>query len=1158
MFDQLNAFYQRQARSRGEETPPVITPSSEQLPVIAGPLRPTLVVAGAGAGKTWVMSMRVLHLVSHHGVAPSQILGLTFSRKAAAELGANIAGRLGELKEAIETSGSSPQAQSQPLLELDDMEVEASTYNSFAAQIVREYGALIGVEPQTQVIRATRSYQVVDHLVRNWTGDLPDMSVATICEDVLSLESNILDHRLSLEEYEISLRTWLTNLAARRFAKLSALGKIQETFQAQLMLLPLVQAYRDYKRQHQLMDFSDQLAMAYRIVTEFEEIALQIRQRYAAVLLDEFQDTSVMQMDLLSTLFKDMPVTAVGDPNQSIYGFRGASSASLALFGEKFCSDPTSLEQRSLTQARRNYEAVREAANEVAKPLRAYSASLGVNVPPLTAVEGSADSKQADTDRGLVSVAFCGSDRDEAEVIARTIRAWRQREQKTRTTVKAERYAVLAPKWKDLETIREALVNHGIPCIISGYGELLLNPVITDLRAALAAAVDTKDSASAIRLLTNWGMDPDDLKSLHRHARKLTQARGTEGRAHVSLLDAVDHYLQEPTASGNLASERPKLSDAGQRAVSVIASRLRKLRRFLDQPLVHLMTQAVRIFDIDIDGAHDLVTEAEATEAVNQFIDLAWEFANEEEATAAAFLSWLQLMEEHEKLPPIASNVDPLAVELMTIHQSKGLEWDRVVVAATGVKTRSRADERKFEDGEEILAARENNSWMGKRGEIPFFLRQDRQLIHPQTGQKIDLLPQPPSLEEEDYKKLYVAYGRELAHHARREQRCRDYVAYTRAAKELLITGSWYTNLAVTPNLAGDDLVQLLSLQIARELTVEQIWNEDNNAPTPLLRRCPHRNPNTAAHTESYPTAAGAIRQSLEALGAQVEDKLTVDPQPVTQLQQVETALQNLDLKPNSDLYQWILAVAKQHLLHKNNAGEPTDLQVQVSHLSASSAGYFLADPQDFALSIRRPLPQEPSDALTLGTAFHQWAEKWCGQAGQISPVGESETADATMGTTPEANLSFAEVPHHLRSQVEHFAKIAVALFGDKPANVEAVEAPFAVRIGGINVRVQVDLLLREGDGLKVVDWKTSAPPQEGKLGRARQYAVQMEIYRRAVSSAYQLDPSKVGVELVFLGGHSPLAQRVVSLEKLNQLLPDFDFESEWKQASGAVEDTYS
>src|SRR6478735_12253067 len=170
---------------------------------------------------------------------------------------------------------------------------------------------------------------------------------------------------------------------------ISAIGRRAE-------LLGLVEAYRALKGELGLMDFSDQIALAARLAQERPEVGAVEREKFRVVLLDEYQDTSVAQALMLTRLFSGPdegrglghPVTAVGDPNQAIYGWRGASVSNISEFPEAFPSAAGSAASYPLTVNRRSDTAILDTANELAAELYALRPELLPLEPKPDAADG--------------------------------------------------------------------------------------------------------------------------------------------------------------------------------------------------------------------------------------------------------------------------------------------------------------------------------------------------------------------------------------------------------------------------------------------------------------------------------------------------------------------------------------------------------------------------------------------------------------------------------------------------------------------------------------------------------------------------------------------------------------------------------------------------
>lgn len=289
------------------------TPTPEQVRVVEAPRRPLLVVAGAGSGKTETMSMRVLWLLANHpDLTPASILGLTFTRKAAGELGDRLRERIRLLSREL------PQ-----LSERLDEDPVTLTYNSFAERIVSEHGMRIGIDPDFSMLSEAGALDLMTQIVEAWPTDLDDdLSPAGVVGRILHLAGEIAEHGYTVESARQALEGFGRELEIVGDSN-NAARELHQANQRRIAFLGPIEAYQRRKREMGLLDFSDQLVLATRIVREVPSVRAALREEFRAVLLDEFQDTSVIQMELLSTLFGDHAVTAVGDPNQAIYGWRG-------------------------------------------------------------------------------------------------------------------------------------------------------------------------------------------------------------------------------------------------------------------------------------------------------------------------------------------------------------------------------------------------------------------------------------------------------------------------------------------------------------------------------------------------------------------------------------------------------------------------------------------------------------------------------------------------------------------------------------------------------------------------------------------------------------------------------------------------------------------
>ncbi|HJX44802.1 MAG TPA: ATP-dependent helicase [Geodermatophilus sp.] len=501
-------------------------PSEEQAQVVSAPAdRPLVVVAGAGSGKTETMAARVCWLVANELVAPDAVLGLTFTRKAASELGERIRIRLAALSRHPDTD---PRLRERLAVAMPTV----STYHGYAATLVGEHGLRIGVEPGAGVLGPAMCWGQAASVVSGWTGDLDDVSLSplTTVEDVLALAGELGEHDVTADR----LRAWTAQLERRIAAYPDAKGKrgpyravldVLARQRARVALLPLVAAFEARKRAAGAIDHSDQVALAARVAVTAPEVGRRERARWPVVLLDEYQDTSVGQLRMLEALFggaSGHAVLAVGDPRQSIYGWRGASSGTIERFDRTFPGGRGRRAQRlTLATSWRNDGAVLTVANDVAGLLPAPEVPL----PDLAPAPASR--------RGLVTAGLYVTVAEETEALADRLAAcWRGEDPdlEPRADGRPPTTAVLVRTRRQLPGIAAALRARGLPVTVVGLGGLLEVPEVSDVVATLTVLVDPTAGDALGRLLTGarWRIGPRDLAALESRSRALVHARRPE------------------------------------------------------------------------------------------------------------------------------------------------------------------------------------------------------------------------------------------------------------------------------------------------------------------------------------------------------------------------------------------------------------------------------------------------------------------------------------------------------------------------------------------------------------------------------------------------------------------------------------------------------
>ncbi|MDR1427643.1 MAG: ATP-dependent helicase, partial [Bifidobacteriaceae bacterium] len=565
-------------------------PTEEQVAVIGAPLAPVLVVAGAGSGKTETMAARVVYLVANGLVRPDQVLGLTFTRKAAAELADRIRVRL----RALNVAGVHPPDLHDP----SDADVSflalgqptIATYNSYAASVVRDHGLRLGVDPEARLLTEGGRWQLLEHIVGTWQEGLEtEASPNSVVEAVAHLADQLAEHGVAPSEAAEAIRSIAQTIASTPPAGRSktlnqTLRAVVASLTTRSEILLLVEAYTAAKAERGMLDYADQVAIAARLVASDPAISTAERSRFEAVLLDEYQDTSPGQERLLAGLFGHAhPVMAVGDLHQSIYGWRGASAAGMARFPEHFHgADGTLPPVLTLSVAWRNDRAILNAANAMVDALSVSGGTpLSVGVTRLRPRPGVGD--------GQVEYRFLQTEAEEATAIAQYLREHWRPEPGGPTA------AVLCRKRSQFVPVAEALREAEIPYEVVGLGGLLSVPEVQDIVAALSAAHDPTRADALMRLLTSPRMRIGiaDLEALAASARHLSadregspvRARGdsieADGVEEHSIVDAVEDLPRAETAGRYARTMTP----AARRRLSRLAQVLRDLRALSHVPL---------------------------------------------------------------------------------------------------------------------------------------------------------------------------------------------------------------------------------------------------------------------------------------------------------------------------------------------------------------------------------------------------------------------------------------------------------------------------------------------------------------------------------------------------------------------------------------------
>jgi DNA helicase-2/ATP-dependent DNA helicase PcrA len=990
-------------------------PSPQQWAAITAPLSPAVVIAGAGSGKTTLMAARVVHLVVTGQVRPDQILGLTFTTKAAGELRSRI-------RAALVTAGVLDAAPRDD--EEDVLEPTVATYNAYAANLLTEHGLRIGHEPDTRVVTDAARYQLGARVVDRYTGVVEHLTdhPETAIQNLLALDSTMSEHLRSPAEvraFDTAERPRF--VAARREEEQ---GKHRATYLAEIdkaisaidrrgELLGLVESYRRLKADLGLMDFSDQIALGARLADEQPDVGAAERDKFRVVLLDEYQDTSVAQALMLSRLFSGPDaasglghaVTAVGDPNQAIYGWRGASVSNILNFAETFPAARGEVPVLPLTVNRRSDARILDLANVLARPL--YDAFPQVS--PLVAKDGAAP--------GLVQTQVFETHREELEALVERVRDAHAR------TGDWSRLGVLTRDNAHAEEVFDALTGADVPVEIVGLSGLLRLPEVAEIVATLHLMHDVTANASLLTLLTGprWAVGPRDLHLLAQRAAELSGGRGRAAEA----ADIADQLLE--IADGIDPAEVPALGDAledpgpdlpysaeARERFALLAGELRMLRSHVSEPLLDVVRRVIDTSGVDIELSSAVGPAAlSRRDNLDLFVKAVAEFqAVDGDVSLPALLAYLTAEDDQGNGLDAATPTEADSVKLLTVHRSKGLEWHSVFLVGVG-ETR-------------FPSSRGRTLWTSSPSVMPAPLR----------GDAHDL----PQLQGHD-KAALDAYRAAAKQHEATEELRLGYVAFTRAEHEMWVT-SFLWNARKTP--FGPSPFQ----ETVRD--VIEGWGEEvagwldkpgRDAPHPYAGEDPSR---------PWPLTGTGREAQLRLAAAEV-------------VRAVELGVpdEGLDVLTAGQVADWDAAIER--LLAEARADRGGQIRVELpSSLSATAMSRLRDDPQLFARELARPMPRKPSSAARFGTRFHAWVESRFGQP-ELIPYDELEgRADA--GIDDESELA------------ELVARFESGPYADRVPH--AVEAPFALVLAGQVVRGRIDAVYAEdveGErGFVVVDWKTN------------------------------------------------------------------------------------
>ena len=1015
-------------------------PTPEQWAAISMPLVPYVLVAGAGSGKTSVMACRVIYLAmaargmlgpDREGVMPGDVLCLTFTNKATDLL-------LAKVRRALRT------------LDLDEgEEPEVANYHAFAASVLERHGMLIGIEPGQRVVtpaqRAALAARVLDrmtfeHLTTRWQ--------PSIVSGILALDEQLQNHVVEPSEVVEFNAKNLDRLKSARSSDpyLAALERIE--------LARAVEEFRQIKRELGVIDFGDQIALAVRIVREHPEVAEEYRERFRAVLLDEYQDTNHAQALLMEGIFgRGHPVTAVGDPDQNIYGWRGASLHNLLQFPRQFpLPDGTPSPKLPLYTNFRSGARILAAADEIIRPLPA---------------DQRPDPKKQlrpypPNGEGFVRIAQYEHEIAEMDALADTIVslhrddgvAWRD-------------CAVLCRTHRLFEPLQVALADRGVPAEFIGLAGLIKLPEVVEVLAYARAAADPTAGVALARILTGPRYRVGH-RDLARVAAWTTRSR--------SML--LEHLRERAPEDLDLVEDQPfliaealehldeieGLSAKGRARIAEFTRELAELRRAVRRPVGEFFAEIIRTTGLleELEAHPNPAVAAARRRNLAAFLDQVHAFQPVDgELTLGSFLEYLDGIEDDREWTPVQPSEDD-TVKVMTVHAAKGLEFDTVFVP--GLAKNLFPDERVQQNP------------MRRGSSLDIELRRDR-----------DLLPK--------FEGVMNRFVDSLRDQETFEERRTAYVALTRARRRLYCSSAVWYGENLRAKKVGRFFLELVAWG-RRSGGAEVLFDGGDNEPV---------------ETGEQTNPLAGVRQSRMRGWpgpARPDDRDAAFPQgwrhaalETARLGSVPSELLER-LAPDERLvYEDLVAERLTLAEHLAERGSMTEMGPEPpTTLGVTGLIDYGGCPKRFYWSSVRPLPRFSGPHARIGTEIHRWIERR--SAGQATLLELDEEPDLTS--------------EELAGQPGKIRQLRDAFLASRFANAVPLyaERPFLLSFGDVTVSGRIDAIYGVPDGpWEVVDYKTGRRPADDELASA-----QLDVYALACIDVWGKRPDELTLTYLYLG----------------------------------------
>jgi DNA helicase II / ATP-dependent DNA helicase PcrA len=595
---------------------------------------PILVVAGAGTGKTTVITKRIAWLIQEKLAKPEEILALTFTEKAASEM----LTRVDEISDYIYSG------------------LSVSTFHSFGADLINEYAFELGLPADVRVLTDVEQILFIrDHIFEFEFKHYQNLSEPTsLIKELTKIFSRAKDEAILPDAWIKYAKKNIEALQQAQGASSNLEAELEEG-EKQLEVANAYKVYDDLLKAEGYIDYGDQIMLVLELLKK-PSCAKRIREQFKYAMVDEFQDTNFAQNELIFNIFGGKGnVMVVGDDDQSIYKFRGAAVSNILDFREKYQDVKTvvladnfrstqAILDSSYALIQNNNPDRLEAKYKIDKKLKSH---LGEGeAPKLLQFETESQEAEAVAEE-IIKLKGDGSDFSDIAIL---FRGNRQAEEFVRT-----------------------LAKHGIPYIFSGAAGLYEKREVRMLTSLLKALHDPQDDLALFHLAGSevYNMDADDLSQISRWSTK----RNMPLSLAFADLEPITSQLKLDAETVNTGSE--------------IVSEISRLR---EEAKTASAGEVINIFLRDSGFYAKLTREANqgSPEAhikisnIAAFFDKVIHFQrNYKDHSLEKFASYLTLVMDVGDDPKSFEPTEGLdAVSVITIHKSKGLEFENVFVSS--------------------------------------------------------------------------------------------------------------------------------------------------------------------------------------------------------------------------------------------------------------------------------------------------------------------------------------------------------------------------------------------------------------------------------------------------------------------------------------------